>query len=134
MNCFFGRRFSATNNYKDSIWNIDDLTITPNPVPAPKPKIWTIDKHTLKVSWESVFEGMSYDLYRSESEGGNYELIKSSIKQTYFTDKNLKSNTKYFYKVRAGNSNTKSPLSSIVNAFTIPPSPSGILSTPLSFD
>ena len=127
-------RFSATNNYKDSIWNIDDLTITPNPVPTPKPKISTIDKHTLKVSWDSVSDGMLYDLYRSESEYGNYELIESSIKQTYFTDKNLKTNTKYFYKVRAGNSNTKSPLSSTVNAFTIPSPPSGSIANPLSFD
>ena len=51
-------RFTAANNYKDSAWNIDDLTLTPNPVPAPKSKITTIDKHTLKVSWNSVTEGM----------------------------------------------------------------------------
>ena len=125
-------RFSAINNYIDTAWNIDDLTLTPNPVPIPKSSITVVDKHTLVVSWDSITEGMGYDLYRSESENGNYELIASSIKKNSYWDKNLKAHTKYYYKVQASYSNIKSPLSSVVNAFTIPPPPSGSRAIPIS--
>ena len=75
---------------------------------------------------------MVYNLYRSESVDGNYELIGSGIKQTSFTDKNLKVHTKYFYKVQAVYQNIKSPISSVVGAFTIPPPTSGSIAKPLS--
>ena len=70
--------------------------------------------------------------YRSESENGNYKLIASSIKKNSYWDKNLKAHTKYFYKVQASYSKIKSPISSIISAYTTPLPPSGVSLIPIS--
>lgn len=55
---------------------------------------------TISLSWGKSDSGTYYQLYRSTSPDGKYELVSSS-KSTTFKDKNLKSGNFYFYKVRA---------------------------------
>lgn len=67
----------------------------------------------IKVSWRAVDGASRYEVYRSTSKNGKYELIGSS-RRTSYTDKNAAVNNYYYYKVVAKNSYQycASPLSS----------------------
>ncbi len=56
----------------------------------------------IKISWKSVLGADGYDVYRSTSAGGTYQLIGSATKSSY-TDKTAAVNKTYYYKVTAKN-------------------------------
>ncbi len=67
------------------------------------PTNFKASKRTLKtvtLSWGKSDSGTYYQVYRSTSPDGEYELV-TSTKSTSFKDEGLKSGTYYFYKVRA---------------------------------
>lgn len=61
----------------------------------------------LEINWKAAAGADGYQIYRSTSEKGTYKAIKTitSGKTTGYTDSVEKNNTKYYYKVRAYNSN-----------------------------
>lgn len=67
----------------------------------------------IKVSWKAVDKASGYQIYRSTSKNGKYELIGSS-KTSSYTDKHAAVNKYYYYKVAAKNAYQycTSPLSS----------------------
>ena len=56
--------------------------------------------NSITLSWKSVTEATSYQVYRSTSKNSGYKLVKTVTNTTY-VDKNLSSGKTYYYKVRA---------------------------------
>ena len=107
------------------------MIIAPNPIPAPSLSIIALNETSLKISWDKLSESMSYNLFRSSYENGNYTLIHQKTSDTTFIDNNLSPNKRYFYKIQGENSKSKGLISSPKGAYTIPPAPSGSTSMPL---
>lgn len=67
-------------------------------------------KNSIKIKWKKAVNCSGYIVYRSTKKNGNYKQvanIKNSNRTTY-TNKNLKKNKKYFYKVQAYTDNNGS--------------------------
>lgn len=66
-------------------------------------KISTADKRKqLKLIWDKQSNVDGYQIYRSTTgKSGSFKKIATISKKTVYVDKNLKSSTAYFYKVRA---------------------------------
>ena len=60
----------------------------------------SVNSNTLKLTWDKVSNAVTYEIYRSEKKAGGYEKIAelSNSVQKY-SDKNIKSGKKYFYKI-----------------------------------
>lgn len=60
-------------------------------------------KSSVKLSWSKTSEAAGYKVYRSTKKGSGYKLVKTvkGNKSFTYTDKKLKSNKKYYYKVKA---------------------------------
>lgn len=65
---------------------------------------WNADY--IKLGWSYGNYGQDgFEIYRREGNYGNYELLaRVSSKDKYYTDTGLKSSTRYYYKIRAYNS------------------------------
>ena len=72
---------------------------------------------SITVRWNAVQNATSYYIYRSNSFSGTYTKVGTS-RETLYTDNELSSNTTYFYKVTAYNSNGESSESSTTYAST----------------
>lgn len=59
-----------------------------------------VAKKKAKLSWKKISEAKGYVIYRSTAKNGNYKKI-ATIKKLKYTDKKVKKNKKYFYKVKA---------------------------------
>ena len=57
---------------------------------------------SIKISWTKVTDAESYYVYRASSSSGTYAQIGKTTSSSY-TDKELKADTKYYYKVAAVN-------------------------------
>lgn len=90
---------------------VDGAVVDPGTDPTPakpgKVKITkaTPTKNSVKLTWKKVKNCTDYEVYRSTSKNGEYKLIKT-VKKATFTNKKLKANTQYFYKVKAVNKTT----------------------------
>jgi len=65
--------------------------------------------NSIKVSWKKVKGASGYMIYRSTRQNGSYKRVDTvSSRKSSYTNKNLKANKKYYYKVRAfKDTNTK---------------------------
>ena len=74
----------------------------------------SIDENNLvvNVSWDAVKYAESYNVYRSNSSNGTYELVAENISSTIWTDISALYGNSYYYIVRAKNWNEASPQSS----------------------
>ncbi|MCQ4635331.1 Ig-like domain-containing protein [Anaerovorax odorimutans] len=79
--------------------------VSAKPVPkAPtKVKAKKASKTSIKVSWKKVSKANGYKVYRATSQKGKYKAVKTITKgsTTKYTNKKLKKNKTYYYKVRA---------------------------------
>ena len=69
-----------------------------------KTKIKTTGKRgAIKINWRTVSGASGYEVYRSVKKSGKYKKVKTLTKTTSksWTNKNLKSKRKYFFKVKA---------------------------------
>lgn len=64
-----------------------------------------ISKKSVTLSWKKVSNATGYEIYRSESKNGKYKKTAAIKKNSTvkYTNKSLKANKKYYYKVRAYN-------------------------------
>jgi hypothetical protein len=76
--------------------------------------------HSIRISWSAVSGASLYGVYRSTSANGTYEH-KVSTSSTSYTDNGLPTNTTYYYKVSAYNSQGESDKSSTSSAKTSSP-------------
>ena len=66
------------------------------------------EKFVVNVSWDAVKYAQSYDVYRSSSSNGTYELVAENIPSTTWTDLTPVYGNSYYYKVYAKNRNVVS--------------------------
>ncbi|OPJ64035.1 fibronectin type III domain-containing protein [Clostridium oryzae] len=82
-----------------------------------KASVYSFD--SVNVSWKKVSGASGYEIYRSESNNEEYQLITSINAKTY-RDSGLKTGTSYYYKIRAfrtvGSGKVYSGFSSVVNS------------------
>lgn len=71
----------------------------------------------IHVKWDNVQSATVYNVYRSNSMIGTYDLV-ASVTTPFHVDTNLSSNTMYFYKIQAGNSVGLGNYSEVVYART----------------
>lgn len=76
-----------------------DVTCVTKPV-APTITVKRTASKQAVISWKAVRGGTKYEVYRSTSKDGKYNLI-ATVTGTSYTDKTLLSFRKYYYKVRA---------------------------------
>lgn len=80
----------------------------------------SIKSQKLRISWEEVAGAVSYEVYRSESEEGEYEKIADATNCQY-DDKTVQAGVTYFYKICAVfEDGEKSPFSEAHSGATLP--------------
>lgn len=75
--------------------------------------------NSIKVSWSKVPGAKSYEVYRSSSKSGDYELV-ATVKKLYYTDKNLETNKNFYYKIVPVSGSYKGTASKVVKKKTVP--------------
>jgi len=71
------------------------------------------------ISWDSLSGASSYNIYRAETETGNYTIRNiTAHTETSFTDTGLSASTTYYYKVCGVTGGTEGNLSTVVSATT----------------
>jgi len=64
--------------------------------------------NSVRLAWTANTEAQWYNIYRSDTDGGPYSQIDSSISDTSYTDSTAVNGTEYFYVVRSYGSETES--------------------------
>lgn len=70
------------------------------------------EKFVINVSWDAANYAQSYNVYRSSSSDGSYELVADNIVANVWTDLTPLYGNSYYYKICAKNRNVTSPQSS----------------------
>lgn len=68
------------------------------------------------LSWNSVTEATSYNIYRASTSGGQYTQIATGITETTCTDSDVTNGTTYYYVVTAVSSDGESAYSNEASA------------------
>lgn len=63
-------------------------------------------KNSIKIYWEKALNATSYNVLRSNTKNGTYQIISTNNSNCYFYDKNVKKGTTYYYKIQSLNNNT----------------------------
>lgn len=98
---------------------VSATTLTPEPKIPQNVTATTLSDISIKVDWDEVAYAGEYEIYRSLSETGTYELDDVS-KINSFTSSGLDFETVYYYKVKAKNSMGTSDFSTFDSAKTLP--------------
>jgi len=86
--------------------------------------ISTASASQLDLSWSAPSSGAdSYKIYRSTSSGGSLTTVATGITATSYSNTGLSTGTRYYYKVKATNSEGDSGYSSEASRFTTPATP-----------
>lgn len=73
----------------------------------------------IKLSWSEVENAESYNLKRSSTQDGTYEVIAEYLTETSYEDIDLTENTSFFYKVSTSNTGGESPDSESLEVKTL---------------
>ncbi|MEG6567360.1 S-layer homology domain-containing protein [Thermoanaerobacterium saccharolyticum] len=73
--------------------------------------------YRVELSWDTVQYADSYNIYRSDSEDGEYKLI-ANTQDTSYKDRSVTQGSTYYYKVSCVNDAGEGPLSSALKAQT----------------
>jgi fibronectin type 3 domain-containing protein len=87
---------------------------------APTATVAAQSTSTIRVTWTKPARATGFKVQRSTSGSGSWTLIYSGA-ATQYVDSKLAANTKYYYRVLAGNAAGSSPWSAMVNATTRAP-------------
>jgi len=68
------------------------------------------DYNAIKITWKKASNAQKYQVYRATSKDGTYKLVKTTTSRS-FTNKDLTTGRKYYYKVRGVNGSVKGPFS-----------------------
>lgn len=97
--------YDTTDDDDDDVDAPDDLNVS------------YVDDDRITLEWDKVDDADYYAVYRSKSKSGTYSKLDNTSK-TEYTDKGLKDDTTYYYKVKAYDGNDGSKYSEIVYATT----------------
>lgn len=89
--------------------------------------------NSIKVSWSKVLGAEEYEVYRSTSKSGDYELI-ATVTKTNYTDKKLETNKNFYYKVIGVKGSHKGTESKVVKKKTVPAATTMVTITSPSYD
>ena len=78
----------------------------------------------ISIKWSEVAGATYYNLYRSETSGGQFDLVGDNIAATDYVDSGLAASAPYYYQLESCNSGGCSGRSSEVSATTVPAMPS----------
>lgn len=95
-----------SQNSSGKVYSGFTQTLTANTTPAtPKINVFAKKKGQLKIKWSKLKSASGYEIYQSTSKKGTYKKIRTVTKKATisYNKKKLKSNKKYYYKVRAYN-------------------------------
>lgn len=73
---------------------------TTRPGNIPSIAVKSKNDNSITLAWDAADAAQTYEIYRSSSQNGSYSRI-TAVSGTTYTDKNLKDETTYFYKVRS---------------------------------
>lgn len=90
------------------------------PLQAPTGLSASIGNKEVTIHWEPVKGADSYRILRSKEKGIAYELIKSGVTDTNFTDTTIQNGETYYYVVAAESETSKSANSYPVRAVPVP--------------
>ena len=94
------------------------------PATPKKPGISLNDYNALNLNVKGVGGAVKYEIVRSSTKKGTYEIVGEITSAGIYIDGNLNTGWTYYYKVRACNSdNTCSPYTSIVSKRVVPRTP-----------
>ncbi len=110
-----------------------NLSVSPPPTPE-NGVITTGTQNSLTYAWNSVEEATSYNIYRASTENGIYSKVGNAIVDIPYTDMDLQSGTRYYYKVTSVTNildegtpiNLESGKSIACSGITIPSNPIGL--------
>ncbi|WP_161796417.1 cell wall-binding repeat-containing protein [Desulfosporosinus acididurans] len=74
-----------------------------------------VDTNEIDLSWDSVNNAISYNVYRTTADSGIYQLVTSAT-FPYYTDDTVSSGVTYYYKVQAVNTTGTGAFSNVVYA------------------
>ncbi len=97
------------------------VTISTLPDKVKKVRAGSVKEASLKLKWSAVESAQKYEIQIS-TDGKKWKK-KTTANSNSCTIKNLKSNRKYFFRVRAINSSGKGSYSDIKTVYTLPPKP-----------
>tara|TARA_Y100000361_G_scaffold87458_1_gene77702 strand:+ start:7751 stop:9679 length:1929 start_codon:yes stop_codon:yes gene_type:complete len=86
----------------------------------------------LNLSWSSGGDTDSYQISRSTSSGSGFSQIATGVTTTSYNDTGLSAGTRYYYKIRAVNTEGNSAYTSEVSRFTLPNQVSGLSASAVS--
>lgn len=87
--------------YNDSkSFNYSYRVVAKPTLTTPSITLKNASNHSIKISWGKINGANGYTIYRSTSKNGPYKVVKR-VTTTYYTDKNLVKNKRYYYKVAA---------------------------------
>ena len=112
-----GSDFSKMKQYANEFVDLIANNAEPFSLMAPKNVAALMDENewAVHVSWDEVKYAQSYNVYRSSSSSGTYQLVAENVTSTEWTDESPSSGYNY-YKVSALCYGTESPLSSYAYA------------------
>lgn len=89
--------------------------------------------NSIKITWGKVTGAQKYEVYRSTSKSTGYTKIGTTTSASY-TDKNLDTNKKYYYKVNAVYGNYTSSYSSVSYTKAVPAATSSLTITSTAYN
>lgn len=89
--------------------------------------------NSIKITWGKVTGAQKYEVYRSTSKSTGYTKIGTTTSTSY-TDKNLETNKKYYYKVNAVYGKYTSGYSSVTNTKAVPAATSSLTITSRAYN
>ena len=105
---------SCPEQYTVRLWVSKSSSTSPDDTSAPKTYVKGISdtKTGIKITWKKV-NVSKYKIYRSKKKSKGYKPVKTikSKKPTSYTDKSIKSNTTYYYKIKTYSPNTNTSVS-----------------------
>ena len=105
------------SSWWSAMWKRTTTSVTPTPSIPSKPSVKAHGEDKVEIQWNQVSGATHYKLYRATSSDNNY-IHLGMVQNRIYYDKNLKANTTYYYKVRAGNSEGWSGYSSYARVTT----------------
>ena len=98
---------TASSGAHYSITTVKNFSVIQEKSKLQKPVIKVKSKNgKVTISWNHINSTKKYEIYRATKKNGKYKKIKT-VKAISYTDKKVKSNKTYYYKVRAIASDSK---------------------------
>ena len=101
-------------SYKDTESATYEQTFTRDAaIAAPVLKGEAASTSVVNLSWDAVSDAKGYRIERADSEDGEYKVIADNLTTTSYQDKDLKTNTTYYYRAYSLNSAAERPASQV---------------------